>query len=185
VEFMPGDPFLEEVGMPASTTIAKLSAGALRRLADKADGLRDKHPLLVVDSKDEVDVVIEADLRADQHPLIDLETPNDGPGLCFKPTIRLIVNGTEFGEGTQLDQADAVFTSQSAVEKFLLPYYMRVRTPAQVAEIARAMFDDEFTVCGHHLPGSTWGRERSEPTIETVRFNPAEKKLEFIHVSTA
>lgn len=166
------------VSRGVTNTVAKLSANALRRLAEKADGLRDKHPVLVVDENEKVDVVTEEEMRPNLTRLVELDTANDGPGLQFKPTIRLIVNGTEYGKDTELDQADAVFTSQSAVEKFLLPYYLHVRTPEEVSKMAREMFDDEFIISSHHLPGSSYGLDK----IKKVKLNTTAltNKLQFI-----
>ena len=114
--------------MYTSVEPAKLSANALRRLAEKADGLRDKHPFLVVDDNDIVDVAAETDIKG-RHKLLDLTTLNDGPGLNSKPILGMTVDGKPYPEGTELDVADAIFTSQSAVEKFVFPYYTRVEPP--------------------------------------------------------
>jgi len=142
--------------MAIETGPAKLSVNGLRRLAEKADGLRGKHPVLVVDESDEIDVV-EQSAIGNRHPLIDLDTPSDGPGLQFQVRIGLTVDDAEYPRGPELDIADAIFTSQSAVEKFVFPYYTRVRTPRELEAMARAMFDDKANVAIIHKPSTLYG----------------------------
>jgi len=48
---------------------------------------------------------------------------------------------------------DAMFWSESAVEKFVLPYYMRYRTPAEVGRI-RGAFDHPSIYAMVHPPAS-------------------------------
>jgi hypothetical protein len=71
-----------------------------------------------------------------------------------------MIDGKPYGAGTELDKADAVFTSQSAIEKFVLPYYQRFSTPDQLNEIAKKLFGDRSVAAGHHLPGSSYGTDK-------------------------
>jgi len=140
--------------------VASVNANLLRRLAEKADGLRDEHPYLVRLATGEIDVRTAREIRGDEEVLLDLHTENSGPGLTLKPAIRLMIDGKPYGAGTELDKADAVFTSQSAIEKFVLPYYQRFSTPDQLNEIAKKLFGDRSVAAGHHLPGSSYGTDK-------------------------
>jgi len=72
---------------------------------------------------------------------------------------------------------DAMFWSEAAVEKFMLPYYMRHRTPAEVASIRDAF--NHASVCAYiHPPTSgiialtsarTDGRTLEALTLEELR----------------
>lgn len=142
---------------------AKVSASALRRLAEKADGLRDQHPYLVVDDHGTVDVAGENDV-GERQKVLDLETLYDGDGLRFKPVLGMTVDGKAYPNGTELEVADAVFTSQSAVEKFVFPYYARIRTPAELAQMAKEMFDDKGNVAIIHKPATVYGILKRVPS---------------------
>jgi hypothetical protein len=62
-------------------------------------------------------------------------------------TYKVVFDGKEY---THPD-ADAVFLSQAAVEKFLLPYYARYMTPLQLEEVRRDCFDTPGVFAVLHL----------------------------------
>jgi hypothetical protein len=160
----------------AAAAAVTLSAKALRRLAETADGLRELHPWLVVDDDGKLIVVEQAKIGTRQR-LINLETPDDGPALHFKPTLGLTVDGKTYPPGRGLELADAVFTSQSAVEKFVFPYYTRVKSPAEVEAMAREMFDDEATVAIIHFPSTRYG------LLQNVTFDARTGNFDLKNVS--
>lgn len=156
-----------------------LSANELRRLAEKADGLRSENPKLV-DDHGKINVVTEAQAQKDpgQRVLADINTPNTGEGLTAGASIRVVLNGTTYGDKTDLAQADAVFVTQSAIEKFLLPYYLRFKSPGEVGTIKKKLFDDKNVIAGHHLPASTYGTDKTL----VVRMNPVTSALETVSI---
>jgi hypothetical protein len=133
---------------------------------------------MVIDEGDNIDVVEESEIGS-RHPLIDLDTPNDGPGLQYKVKIGLTVNDVAYPQGPELDIADAVFTSQSAVEKFVFPYYTRVRSPREVEAMARAMFDDDANCAIIHKPSTLYGILRTVRTDYGVATDGSFKDVPF------
>jgi hypothetical protein len=161
------------MGTAAETETVTASAKALRRLAETADGLRELHPWLVVNADGKLDVVEEAKLGTATR-LVNLETPDDGPGLKLHPILGLTVDGEPYPPGQGLEAADAVFTSQSAVEKFVFPYYTRVKTPKEVESMAREMFDPPDNVAIIHYPTTQYGRlgkVKFDATTRTFEIN--------------
>ena len=69
--------------------------------------------------------------------------------------VQLIVDGKPLKIPIpRLDDADAVFLTQSAVAKFILPYYMRFKTGNQVGALENSLFNNEEVVAAFHIPGS-------------------------------
>lgn len=123
----------------------------LRRLAEKADGLRDQDLALVQRADGQLDV-IPIDLVGEGQVLYRLRTPSRYPA-DQRPQFELVL--TPPPPGAPFDaraRYDALFWSESAVEKFLLPYYHRVRTPEQVLELARAFRDNPNVYAVGHVP---------------------------------
>lgn len=130
----------------------KLSANELRFLAEKADGIRNGTAYLIEEEPGKPDVVPKH-LLGDRKPIIELYTPVRGPGVDHPVKIRLLSQGEITGAGA-LDEADAVFTTQSAVEKFLLPYYMRFWSAAKVGALENELFNDAGVIAAFHIPPS-------------------------------
>lgn len=123
----------------------------LRRLAEKADGLRDQDLVLVQRADGTLDVV-PADQAGADLVLHRLRTSSRYPA-DQRPQFGLIL--TPPPPGTPFDarsRYDALFWSESAVEKFVLPYYHRVRTPEEVLQLARAFRDDPNVYAIGHIP---------------------------------
>ena len=63
--------------------------------------------------------------------------------------------GRSYGDKIpDFDDADALFLSQAAVEKFLLPYYMRFKSGAEVQALENMLFNDHDVVAAYHVPAS-------------------------------
>lgn len=124
----------------------------LRRLAEKADGLRDQDLALVQRADGQLDVV-PADQAGDAQVLYRLRTPSRYPAEQ-RPPFQLVLTPPPPGEPFDARaRYDALFWSESAVEKFLLPYYQRVLTPEQLLELARAFRDNpNVYAIGHVAP---------------------------------
>ena len=132
-----------------------LTANELRWLAEAADGTREKQLALVINSDGKVDVVA-ADATGNDVVLLNLKTTTRGPGIPGDAKARVQWHGRTYGGPTTLlEKADAVFLTQSAVEKFLLPYYMRFRSGAQVQALENALYNDPRAIIAFHIPPSS------------------------------
>jgi hypothetical protein len=132
-----------------------LSANQLRYLAEKADGWRDTPLSIVISDDDVVDVKPTAKLGPGDKKLFDLATKSRGPGVAGDAKARIFWHGTiHGGPGTDLEKADAVFLTQSAIEKFLFPYYMRFKSGAEVQGLENRIFNDKNVAAVFHIPPS-------------------------------
>ena len=143
-----------DIGTVSATETPTLNANDLRYLAEKADGIRGELAL-VADGNGKLDVISQSEVNG-HSVLANLYIPGEGPGVRGTAKIQLRGENNQVygGPGTDIDNADAVFVTQSAVEKFLLPYYMRFKTPSEVAEIERKAFADKTVDAMIHFPWS-------------------------------
>lgn len=149
-------PRIDKTGGNGSGGPEVLSANDLRWLGEKADGLRGVPLYLVVDEKQGLDVVEEKDLKG-RESIIEIRTKSRGPGIPENPELRAkprIWYKNKLYSDRDLEQADAVFFSQSAVEKFLLPYYMRFKSGAEVQGMENKLFNNEGVIAAIHIPPS-------------------------------
>ena len=63
---------------------------------------------------------------------------------------------------------DAAFTTQSAFEKFVLPYYCRTRSMDELNDMANRFFK-KTVVCAYHLPSSAI--DESDGTLFLLHAN--------------
>lgn len=155
----------------------RVTANDLRRLAEKADGLR-KQPLhLAVNSDGKVDLVSNAKgLKAWDEVSVETwpakETDEKGnhgdyTGMGTAPEVELYWKEGEspillVGDLTDGLRGDSVFWSQAAVEKFLIPYYTRFLDDANLLKLRRFSRKSTVVAIVHR-----------EPTIyEEVEFAP-------------
>jgi hypothetical protein len=130
-----------------------LCANQLRYLAEKADGWRDT-PLSLVVTDGRIDVIPTKDISRETQ-LFTLDTPSRGPGIDGSAKARIFWHGDVYGgPDTDLEKADAVFLTQSAVEKFLLPYYMRFKSGAAVQGLENTLFNHDSVAAVFHIPPS-------------------------------
>ena len=180
----------------ADVSAGPITANDLRWLAEKADGLREQHLALVTNDDGKLDVIKRDQLKPGQPVILDVETPDEGPGIPGDAKIRIEHRGVMYGAGTTLDQADAVFVTQSAVEKFVLPYYMRFKSGAQVQALQNMLFRDPLVICAPHIPPSLTLKfpnngDPSRPindvvseigTVTVMKIEPKTKQPTFIQV---
>jgi hypothetical protein len=159
-------------------TAGAVNANDLRRVAETADGLRGKRLGLIVDDKGYVDAIPLENVKAGQQVLLEVETPLVGPGIPGDARTLITFRGITYGPGTDLDTADAVFTSQAAVEKFVLPYYVRFRSGAELQELQDKLFKDKDVIAAVHLPVSVT-KAFTEGKISVMKFSPDTKKPTF------
>jgi hypothetical protein len=134
--------------------IPPLCANELRYLAEKADGWRDT-PLTMVITDGKVDVKPTEQLTRDDKALFILDTKSRGEGVAGDAKARVFWRDKVYGgSGTDLEKADAVFLTQSAIEKFLLPYYMRFKSGAEVQGLENRIFNNKNVAAVFHIPPS-------------------------------
>jgi len=120
-------------------------------LAEKADGTRDT-AVFVVSDGEKLDVVPESEIGS-RKVLFEVDTKSRGPGVAGDAKARILWKGNVYGGG-DLDKADALFVTQSAIEKFLLPYYIRLGSGAQVQALENRLFNDRTVAAAFHIPPS-------------------------------
>ena len=142
----------------ASGKSRSITANQLRWLAEHADGERAKL-LSVVRKGNGLDLVDAATATtADQQSLFNVFTPWEGEGGLKGPrqSIEIKIDGRTVLKKTTKDDGelpDAFFLTQSAVDKFVLPYYTRFKHPAQIDAMRRELFRAP-NVLVEHIPPS-------------------------------
>jgi hypothetical protein len=123
-------------------------ANELRRIAEEADGTREKTLALIVDNGN-LALVPESNSNVGPSD-IRIETPYSGAGMRSVGELLLKYQKKAL---TIPAEIDALFSSQSAVEKFVLPYYARMMSPDDLKRKRDELFAiDVVGVC--HVPGS-------------------------------
>lgn len=154
----------------------KLPASLLSRLTEAADGHRDGQVSWLVGKlkrkykkgykikgpyKDqEVAYEKNRDLFDDQEPTNDL-AKIFGPFLTYEDfgekesQVEYVTLHLKGGDVVKLDGAkyDCVFWSLSAVDKFVVPYYVQIANLEEAEEV-RDHFLDDGTIAAIHIPGS-------------------------------
>ena len=136
--------------------MSKQTANDLRKLAEAADGARDKDVYVVV--KDGSLELVDKQPATGDYATI--RTPW-GKGKGMTGGAELSVAGAEIST-----TADAVFASQSAFEKFVLPYYARMKHPADLTADLQKYYADEV-ICVFHEPGSIIQRGATQPATQS------------------
>ncbi|MCC6929112.1 MAG: hypothetical protein IT359_09000 [Gemmatimonadaceae bacterium] len=138
--------------------MARISANQLRWLAEAADGIRGSSAVMVERANGDIDVISEAKRTASDKVLVELETGLRGPGIDGSALVRVFVDGRTLDPAAGLtERVDALFVTQSAIQKFLLPYYMRFMSAAQVQALENRLFNDARVKAAVHIPPSSTG----------------------------
>ena len=169
--------------VPAKESETPLSASVLLRVAEAADGLRDGKPHWFLVSKkaphsvkpfDSAKAAERARAKAGKTRFMVLgpylTKPKEGPkkknGRARpKKKIRSIVIYYEGQKKpVRLDPArvDAIFLSQSALDKFAYPYYARVHGVEETARLRRMQLSSEEGFEGH-TPWTEWDDDEEPP----------------------
>ena len=151
-------------------TLPKLTANELRFLGETADGNRGVHQFLVVNDENELAVVKQQDV-GDLQVLAEVTAVSRGPGIAGDAKIRVYWNGRVYG-GDQFKDADALFVTQSAIEKFLLPYYIRFKSAAQVQALENMLFNDRGVVAAYHIRPSIPKVFEPPPIVGSIKPDP-------------
>lgn len=138
----------------------KVTAHELRAAAEHADGLRGQPGLRLayrdkprgLDDRRRGVIVVEELEGNDIDLQVDAETPYNH-GATMTPPHRVTVQYEQTSAAQNVQTSlDALFWSQSAVEKFLLPYYVRVLPEHEFNILRRAMEDPRVHALGHRPP---------------------------------
>ncbi len=134
----------------------RITASDLRRLAEAVDGVRDV-PAYVVWGKD--GPVVTQDRPPADEVVFECVTNNSVPQRARLHSITL-EPGVVTSDGKPVTnfaaKFDAIFWSEAAVEKFVLPYYARVATVGEAARMRKA-FNHPSVAAMIHMPDSTSG----------------------------
>lgn len=168
-----------------------LDARKLRELGEHADGFRDTDMVVTVRTGDggesEFDVRKESDVDADPdfaaglvRKLMRVETSSRIPSRPT-PQVSMTVNGRAVPPA-QLDQVDALFLTESSIEKFLFPYYeqLRIFEPDYLDRLKAQYFDTtraQPIVAIVHIPPSRGQAIESPSAIASGRRHPAKKAV--------
>ena len=176
----------EPVNGGSDTSFAKIpDATNLSWLAETADGLRGETLYLIIDQDDKLQIVQESSLGNAKRRLADICTPKTRPN---RKKVTQVTCKVENGKEKILDSTkkfDAVFWTESSVEKFLYPYYRahRLWDDAKMDEI-KNKFDssDDAVAIAHRAPSTSLTVD--EPTIAIGVYKEKEKELVWMEVET-
>jgi hypothetical protein len=144
-----------------------LNANDLRWLGEEADGRR-REDLAIVQVGEKLMLLPANDIRsAGAHILVRTDLQGEG-GLPGGGEIGITYNGRHIAVGA----ADAAFFTQSAVEKFVLPYYTRMKTPGQITALRTKLYAADVIVALHDPPSIMRGIDEEDPDeFKALRFN--------------
>lgn len=136
-----------------------IASNFFRALAEAADAFRNTPACLVetADPNQPYQVIDKKDLKNETVILEFMTTDNQPP----RPVVQLCTTNTlknEDGTDFDINKCDAVFTTLSAVEKFLVPYYSRMRPLDRVLQMRDKFEGSKASLLAFHLPSSYEGR---------------------------
>jgi hypothetical protein len=136
-----------------------MNANELRRAVEGADGTRGEDVHFTVENER----LKRVPSPTEPGTFIVVRTDLKGDGGLNGSARLKVVPGTD----TEIpEKADAVFTSQSAFEKFVLPYYVRTRSIEELQDLV-GRFYKRTVKCAFHLPSS----EIDEPDLFLLHQN--------------
>lgn len=136
--------------MPDCTPEHPITAGELRRLAETADGARSRDLVLIWDCDTKSYAIVASELAGANPKLLDIKTTERVPARTRVNGVQIHVNGLE--PNTLTPEYDALFWSESSVEKFVIPYYSRMLEQADMIELWKAHLDEKVYAFGHVWP---------------------------------
>ncbi|MGI9043097.1 MAG: hypothetical protein ACR2GK_03100 [Gemmatimonadaceae bacterium] len=154
-----------------------LSANDLRWLGEEADGRRGESFGLVWEN-DKLVFVPADDPRASKAVLTVRTEYEVGPGLqASEARIKVVVGEEVIDPNKGPDPVDAVFLTQAAVEKFVIPYYTRMLELEQIEGIKRRLFEDARVVAAAHIRPSIIDEVRSAKLVPIALSESGELTL--------
>lgn len=137
----------------------KITLDALKRLAEKADGLRLTDLVLAWDTAaNRAEIAREADATASGWTILAEIDASTARPFAARPVLSLTPSPVVTTEsGAPLPAIDAWFLTAAAVEKFVVPYYTKVRDAAYAQHLRDRFFDDPSLLALFHEPDSETG----------------------------
>jgi hypothetical protein len=144
-----------------SIPIATFTANDLRRLAEAVDGMRDKDLIIVIEGHK---LVARENLGAEQIPgAIHVHTVGHKKQKPTKVTLRHPRKPKKIKVDT--DVFDCVFWGEAACHKFLIPYYVRFYSDAQMQKLRNAISNDDVIAIAHAYPTRDVEIRNEDPTL--------------------
>ena len=140
--------------------------------AESADGTRDKELALVLTAEGEY-VVKEA--APGDNVVLRMYTPSAVPDRLKPAEITFQAPG---GEKMRIDElADALFWTESSVEKFLFPYYasQRLLTDDEMRRLKEGFRDQRVVAIWHKAPSATQYLYAGANTLDTLSVLVADR----------
>lgn len=132
-----------------------LTANDLRWLGEEADGRRGEDYALVWEDE-ALKFVGLKDLGARKATLL-VRTEFEGEGMNREDArVKIVLSDEEIDPNTGPDPIDAVFLTQGAVEKFVVPYYTRMVELDEIARLRTECFGNKRVVAVAHVRPSVW-----------------------------
>ena len=140
--------------------------------AESADGTRDKELALVLTASGEYVVKVE---EPSDDVVLGMYTPSAVPNRLRPTEIAFQAPGCE---RIRIDElADALFWTESAVEKFLFPYYaaQRLLTAAEMRQLKEGFRNEKVVAIWHKAPSNyalVYGKESGLDTLNVLAADP-------------
>lgn len=143
----------------ADLTARSIDANELRALAEASDGLRNTDAYLVehpVGTDPAYSVMSKAEADANNLRCVIKLRTEDKPKPITRDEVQLRSIKPIFCQGVEVDvnRFDAIFTSLSALEKFVVPYYARIKPLADCESFRSTFAEATMPVAALHLPSS-------------------------------
>lgn len=157
----------------------KVTANDLRKLAEHADGRRGVKMKIVARGDDKLDISYDENDTS----LFDVytdATDNHPMGTPKEVTISYDERKVVF-TNKDMDMAsnkflDSMFWTQSAIEKFMVPYYARIFSPLEMRDLRTAYTDPQVIAIGHRYP-TIYEEVDAYDAILVKGVNPAYRQI--------
>lgn len=132
-----------------------MSANLLRAVSAAVDGYRTGGEVFVVASEDDLDTIGVFDTRADAEAYRDSEGgevfgPYETEGVEGDPKLPRKVRLT-FEDGSEVehtcDEVEAVFLTVGAIDRFVIPYYARLRGASYASQLREDFLSGSRQLC--------------------------------------
>jgi hypothetical protein len=154
----------QRVSSEARRVTPRVDSRQISWWAESADGARDKELALVLTASGEYIVKEE---EPGDHVVLRMYTPSTTPDRMKPVEITFQAPGCE---KVRIDEvADAIFWTESAVDKFLFPYYasQRLLTDEEMRRFKESFRDERVVAIWHQAPSRSHLLQATEGSIET------------------
>ncbi len=147
--------------MSENIPIKSFTANELRRLAEAVDGMRDKDLIVVIEGDK---LVARERIGAEQVAgAIHVHTASHKK---LKPEeVKLTHPKTRKRINVKTGVFDCVFWGEAACHKFLIPYYVRFYSDAQMQKLRNAISNDDVIAIAHAYPTRDVEIRNEDPTL--------------------